>query len=478
MSPELQPSTEIPDFPEESPLEDAVAPLLAEPLAPAARDDAPAGKVLERADAKDARDALERRLTREILVAERLRSTLLAIVPGVAMLVFLAGSALDPTLLVTIFRGPVDRVPVGFFLGVVAVYEFYSLYSIERLIRSQKKPPALRRYVNALIEVSLPTCVIVYYMSIVEPVHALLLPPTFVYFIFILLSTLRLDFALSSFTGLVAALEYAGLALSVVGPRTQTEDGMGSLPHHLGKACILLVSGIAAGFVARRLRKSFVNTLESIEDRNRVLNVFGQHVSPAVAEQLLAQRADVKSEVREVCVMFLDIRNFTAFAEKRTPEEVVGYLNSVFEFMIESVNAHQGIVNKFLGDGFMAIFGAPLRDEDHCRHGVEAGLSIIAKVAELVAAGKIPATRVGIGLHAGRAVVGNVGSAMRKEYTVIGDVVNVASRVEALNKQFGSQLLVTEQVREASGMAHEAWIAKPPLTVRGRDEPVLIYELG
>ncbi|MFS8070720.1 MAG: hypothetical protein ACMG6S_30510, partial [Byssovorax sp.] len=147
MSPELQPSAEIPDFPEGSPLEDAVAPALEEPLVAAVRDELPVSRALERADTSDARDALERRLTREILIAERLRSTLLAIVPGAAMLVFLAGSALEPTLLVTIFRGPVDRVPVGFFLGVVAVYEFYSLYSIERLIRSQKKPPALRRYV-------------------------------------------------------------------------------------------------------------------------------------------------------------------------------------------------------------------------------------------------------------------------------------------------------------------------------------------
>ncbi len=453
-----------------SPLDDEAAPAPSPVALPA-----PAAATL--APLNDERSALERRLTREILVAERLRATLLAIVPGIAMFVVLAGSALDPTLLATIFRGPVDRLPIGLFLGVVATYEFYALYSIERLIRSQQKPPALRRYVNALIEVSLPSFVIVYYMTIIEPVHALLLPPSFVYFIFILLSTLRLDFALSSFTGLVAALEYAGLSLIAVGTRTEAEDGTGSLPHHLGKACILLVSGFAAGFVARRLRKSFVNTLESIEDRNRVLNVFGQHVSPAVAEQLLAQNAEVKSEVREVCVMFLDIRGFTAFAEKRTPEEVVGYLNSVFEFMIESVNAHHGIVNKFLGDGFMAIFGAPLRDDEHCRHGVEASLAILARVDELVVAGKIPATRVGIGLHAGRAVVGNVGSAMRKEYTVIGDVVNLASRVEALNKQFGSQLLVTAQVREASGMPDAAWLAKPALTVRGRDEPVQIYEL-
>jgi len=479
MPPELQPSAEIPEFPGGSLLEASEPPALVDapaPEAPPAPEVQP--KAMERVVPSDARDALERRLTREILIAERLRATLLALIPAVAMLVLLAGSALDPAILATIFRGPVDRLPIGLFLGVVSVYEFYSLYFVERLIRSQQKPPALRRYFNALIEVSLPTCVIVYYMSIVDPVYALLLPPSFIYFLFILLSTLRLDFMLSSFTGLVAALEYAGLALIVIGPETVVDDGSGSLPHHLGKAFILLVSGFAAGFVARRLRKSFVNTLESIEDRNRVLNVFGQHVSPAVAEQLLAQNADVKSEVREVCVMFLDIRNFTAFAEKRTPEEVVGYLNSVFEFMIESVNEHHGIVNKFLGDGFMAIFGAPLRDEDHCRHGVLAGLSIIAKISELTAAGKIPETRVGIGLHAGRAVVGNVGSAMRKEYTVIGDVVNVASRVEALNKQFGSQLLVTEQVREASGMPDEAWIAKPPLTVRGRDEPVQIYQLG
>jgi adenylate cyclase len=474
MSLEHQPSAEFPDLPRESAPDvvDLPAALPAPAPAPVAVVPRPA------ALADDPRRALERRLTREILVAERLRATLLAIVPGIAMMVVLAGSALDPTLLATIFRGPVDRVPIGLFLGVVATYEFYALYSIERLIRSDKKPPALRRYVHALIEVSLPSCVIVYYMSIVEPARALLLPPTFLYFIFILLSTLRLDFGLSAFTGLVAALEYAGLSLAVVGPAKAVDDGSASLPHHLGKACILLVSGFAAGFVARRLRASFVNTLESIEDRNRVLNVFGQHVSPAVAEQLLAQNAEVKSEVREVCVMFLDIRNFTAFAEKRTPEEVVGYLNSVFEFMIESVNAHHGIVNKFLGDGFMAIFGAPLRDDDHCRHGVEAALAILARVEELVAAGKIPATRLGIGLHAGRAVVGNVGSAMRKEYTVIGDVVNLASRVEALNKQFGSQLLVTAQVREASGMHDAAWLAKPALTVRGRDEPVQIYELG
>jgi adenylate cyclase len=230
--------------------------------------------------------------------------------------------------------------------------------------------------------------------------------------------------------------------------------------------------------VGRQLRKSFVNTLRSVEDRNRIVSVFGQHVSPAVVDRLIAAKADTRSELREACVMFIDVRNFTGFSENKGPEEVVGYLNALFELMIESINRHHGIVNKFLGDGAMAIFGAPLAEGNACRNALEAGLEILSRVDEEVAAGRLPPTRLGIGVHVGPVVIGNVGSPQRKEYTVIGDVVNVASRVEALNKQFGSQLLVTEQVREASGMSHEAWIAKPALTVRGRDEPVLIYELG
>src|SRR5262249_43144717 len=160
-----------------------------------------------------------------------------------------------------------------------------------------------------------------------------------------------------------------------------------SIGHHVGKALILLASGIGAGFVSLRLRRTFVKTIESIEERSRIVNVFGQHVSPAVVDRLLAEKADVRSAGREVCVMFLDIRNFTGFSEDRRPEEVVGYLNTVFAFMIESINRHQGIVNKFLGDGFMAVFGAPLSDGHSSRHAVEAGLEIIAGIEARCAAG-------------------------------------------------------------------------------------------
>jgi adenylate cyclase len=316
-------------------------------------------------------------------------------------------------------------------------------------------------------------------MMIVEPVDALYLPPVWTYFVFILLSTLRLDFALSFFTGIVAALEYGILVLfALTAPSTRSADlVLTSVSLHVGKAIILLVSGGAAGFVGRQLRKSFVNALRSVEDRNRIVGVFGQHVSPAVVDALIAARADTKSEVKHVCVMFLDVRNFTAFSESKTPEEVVAYLNALFERVVESIDGHRGIVNKFLGDGCMAIFGAPLAEKNPCKDAIDAALEIVEHIDADVAAGRMPPTRLGIGLHAGSVVLGNVGSPRRKEYTIIGDVVNLASRVEGLNKELGTRVLVTEEVWKAGGDGRTA-TEKPPLTVRGRKAPVRIYELA
>jgi adenylate cyclase len=176
--------------------------------------------------------------------------------------------------------------------------------------------------------------------------------------------------------------------------------------------------------------------------------------------------------------MFLDIRDFTSFAEKRSAEEVVQYLNAIFDAAVEAVVQHHGIVNKFLGDGFMAVFGAPISEGNPCADAVDAGLEVIARIDALLDQGVIPATRVGVGVHAGPAVVGNIGSKHRKEYTVIGDVVNVASRVESLNKQLGSRVLVTEEVWAAAAKSEVTPPATEPLRIRGRETPVRIFQLA
>lgn len=429
----------------------------------------------------DARITFEAELGREIRGAERFRAMLLLGFTTLLLFALVIVRGAYPEVFVSLLHGHFDIAPVGFFLMAVVGFEVYVLTSIRRQQALDVPPSASSRYMQALVETSLPTVVVLYYAAVDGPALALLMPPAFVYFVFILLSTLRLDFGLSAFTGFVAACEYALIALSTGGSGgsdSRLDPSLSSLPHHLGKAAILLVSGVAGGFVAQRLRRSFTRAIESVGERQRILGVFGQHVSPQVVERLVLGQAEVKSELREVCVMFLDIRNFTAFAEHRSPTEVVDYLNTVFESTLDAISENHGIINKFLGDGFMAIFGAPIAEGNSSAAAVAAALEIVARIEALSAAGTIPATRVGIGLHVGRAVVGNIGSAQRKEYTVIGDVVNVASRIEALTKQLGAQVLASDEVWQAAGHTDVEATAREAITIRGRQQPVRIWQLA
>ena len=232
-----------------------------------------------------------------------------------------------------------------------------------------------------------------------------------------------------------------------------------------------------AGFVSSEMAKRLQASVNLLRERDDIVGLFGQYVSPQVVDRLLSQRLDLPAEMRHVCILFLDIRNFTGFSEHRSPAEVIEYLNALFAPLIDIVNQHNGIVNKFLGDGFMAVFGAPISDENgDVRNAVRAARAISARVQDLVAQGIVPETRIGIGIHAGEAMTGNVGSNDRKEYTIIGDIVNLASRVEALNKEYGSTVLVTEAVASVIADREQAHrIAEIP--IRGRKQPVAIYRL-
>ncbi|HET6451123.1 MAG TPA: adenylate/guanylate cyclase domain-containing protein, partial [Spirochaetia bacterium] len=216
----------------------------------------------------------------------------------------------------------------------------------------------------------------------------------------------------------------------------------------------------------------------AIEDRNRVMGVFGQHVSPEVVNRLLSQNIEQDGELREVCLMFLDIRNFTSYTEKSAPAEVVEYLNSLFEFMVECVNRNQGIVNKFLGDGFMAVFGAPIPDERNCHHALKASIEILNELAKFNSRRGGDPTRVGIGLHAGAAITGTIGSAQRKEYTIVGDTVNVARRIEEMTKPLSSRLLISEEVWSKLATKPRSLTKLGPVRVKGREAPVMIYKVA
>src|SRR5690349_7796693 len=312
------------------------------------------------------------------------------------------------------------------------------------------------------------------------PIYTLFTPAAFLYPLFISLSALRLNVRLCVFTGAVAGIEYTLLALYFIQKSTNTgvEPILAGVPHHLFKGFLLFLTGVVTGLVTVQIRKRILNSFSVVEERNRISRTFGEYVSPEVMGKLMDLKPDLRSENKNVCVMFLDIRNFTGFAEKRSPEEVVEYLESLFEFMIEIVNRHHGIINKFLGDGFMAVFGAPLSDGGDCSNGVAAAREILTRVEEEVSLGRVLPTTVGIGLHAGEAVTGSIGSSLRKEYTVIGDVVNLASRIEKLNKRFQSHLLISENVWESLGEASDDVIPMGNVRVQGREKGIGIYQLA
>jgi len=214
-----------------------------------------------------------------------------------------------------------------------------------------------------------------------------------------------------------------------------------------------------------------------IKAEKKIKTLLDQQVSMAVAKELLSESSDDKIQRKLVCIMFLDIRGFTPFAENRKPEEIIQYQNEVFGFMIDSVYKHHGIINQFLGDGFMATFGAPVSSGNDSENAFLAAKEIIQSVNEKSENGEIPFTKVGIGLHTGRVVAGNVGTDLRKQYSVTGNTVIIAARIEQLNKKYDSQLLISKEVYKELKPDNELKEDFIEVLVKGRKEPLQIIKV-
>ena len=427
-------------------------------------------------------DEFEREFALESIKSDRLR---------VAILIGAVASALVALLLMTtVFMEQFQRAFRGNFKGFLLAatilfganlsYLAVEYVILGRLLKKQRAPFPALKYLSAFVETTIPTAGIIIGSIFIGPVYTLYTPAAFIYPLFISLSALRLNVRLCIFTGAVAGIEYSLLAAYFLWDAggAGIDPVLTGIPQHLFKGFVLFLTGVVTGLVTMQIRKRIFNSFSAVDERNRISRTFGEYVSPEVMSKLLDLKPDLRSESKNVCVMFLDIRNFTGFAEKRSPEEVVEYLESLFEFMIEIVNRHHGIINKFLGDGFMAVFGAPLSDGKDCANALEAAQEILERVQQEVEAGSILPTTVGIGLHAGEAVTGSIGSALRREYTVIGDVVNLAARIEKLNKRFDSQLLISEIVWEAVSEKRSQAVPMGQVEVRGREQSIQIYQVA
>ncbi|MEA2423202.1 MAG: adenylate cyclase [Thermoleophilaceae bacterium] len=200
---------------------------------------------------------------------------------------------------------------------------------------------------------------------------------------------------------------------------------------------------VSSGDELGQLARSFNEMLTGLEERERLRAAFGSYVSPDVAERVMEEGELLAGEDVEVTVLFVDICDFTSFAERSTARETVAYLNDFFGLVVPLLERHGGHANKFIGDGVMGVFGAPERFSDHATRALAAAREI-ARSVERRYEGSL---RVGIGLNSGPVSVGSVGGGGRLEFTVIGDTVNVAARVEALTRVKGDTILLTEATR-------------------------------
>ena len=428
----------------------------------------------------EARRVFDAAFASEIRSSERTRALLLAVMFGVGglflglVLRFLLPQSeqLDPH---------VWMIPL-LSMTSLALYEGAAYASLSRKIRDGQPLSPGARYRNTVIEVTLVSCNLLGIGLALDPLLALVGPPPLLYFGFVILSPLVLDPRLSFLTGCLAAVQYALLAVLLRGPLLEVAPPSSvTVAHHFVIfALSMLICAAMAAAVTGQIRQRVLRSLEIAADRRRVLDRFGQQVSPDVVDKLLSQPDGLRSEERFVCVMFVDIRGFTSFAERRTPHELVDYLNTLWGEAVDIVNRHDGYINKFLGDGFMAVFGAPVAEGNVCQKAVEASLDLLDATARLGAAGHIEPTRLGIGLHAGLALTGNVGSPERLEYSVIGDVVNLASRIEGLTRHHDTSLLVSEVVYRAVELDDDAVSVQrlADVVVRGRAAPMSLYKLG
>jgi adenylate cyclase len=214
--------------------------------------------------------------------------------------------------------------------------------------------------------------------------------------------------------------------------------------------------------------------------RRKLKAVFGQYVPPEIVEEMSRNPGEsfsVDGESRELSVLFCDVRSFTTISESLAADELKQLLNHFFTPMTRIIFEKRGTIDKYVGDMIMAFWGAPVRDPLHRQHAVEAALAMLEKVVDMrpeFSSRNWPDVNIGIGINTGMMNVGDMGSEYRRAYTVIGDAVNLGSRLEGLTKYYGVQLIVSETT--AAGLDGIVLRRLDRVKVKGKNEPVTIYE--
>ncbi len=254
-----------------------------------------------------------------------------------------------------------------------------------------------------------------------------------------------------SFYAFLSSLGIAYVLAKILSHRmTQSLNDLSQTAHEIGKGNLSYRAQLGSDDEFGALAKAINEMSEGLIEREKLKNSFSRYVSKFVMDQILSKETSLKlqGERKKITILFSDIRQFSQLSENLSPEEIVAMLNEYFELMLNIIFRNQGTLDKFIGDGIMVEFGAPLPDHAQEIHAVTTALEMQKELKTLCEAWKKkgkPTFHIGIGIHTGFAIVGNIGSEKRMEYTAIGDAVNIASRLEQATKTFKESILISEE---------------------------------
>jgi len=259
---------------------------------------------------------------------------------------------------------------------------------------------------------------------------------------------------------------------------TQASRDMEKGIHHwVGVAYLSKSISLHRGDEVGELASSFNHMVKVLGEKEKIRSILGKVVSDDVAKELVSKKIRLEGEEKSASILFVDIRDFTHLSETMQPTDVLSMLNTSFTKITELIEQHNGIVDKYIGDAVMALFGVPIESDNHGSDALLAALEIVDSLSTINKSLRekgLPEINIGIGINSGTVVAGNIGSETRMNYTVIGDSVNLASRLQNLNREYGTQIIVGESTQIATPQIEYRIIGK--VGVKGRVEEVSIYE--
>ncbi len=367
-------------------------------------------------------------------------------------------------------------------LGICLVYSIVLFY-----LSNNNKIKVLTQYIIAITLVSIPG--FSYLIFSLRPINNMLIPTetpfALITFLFIIITGFFLNARLSIICGIIAGTEYFIAFLltrnnSIVLDSTSNIflNSQVSIGVYIFKTTIMIASSILVGLFSSNTKKLIVNIINEENEKQNINRLFGQYVSNEVKEKIINEKKEMIGERKKVAVLFSDIRSFTTVSENLIPEKIVEQLNEYFDRMVMCVTSNGGIVDKFIGDAVMAVFGGLIDLENPCDNSLNAAIMMLDELKKLNEKWKKkaqPVFKIGIGLHYGEVLQGTIGSRERKDFTVIGDAVNTSSRIEQFTKKY-SQIVFSEsfynELSENNKIkSHKIGKAQ----IKGKQKEILLY---